>query len=378
MRTAYQRGIFGKLLDIDWLLPVLAAMIGLVGVAMIYSASGGDWDLGAQAHLTRLCAGLILMLAIAVVNIRFWLSAAYPAYIGALVLLLGVEFFGVSVNGSQRWLEIGPVRFQPSEMMKIAMIMALARFYHDLPAFRVSRPEGLLGAILIIGMPMALILRQPDLGTSLLLGVSGVIIVFLAGINWKVIIGGVLTAGISAPIFIRYGLHEYQRARILTFFGATGDPTGADYQITQSKIALGSGGVTGKGFQNGTQASLKYVPENRTDFIFTVIGEEFGLVGGLLTMGIFIALFAVCFRLAMACKQVFSRLLILGLTVSIAMYVYINLAMVMGLAPVVGVPLILISYGGTVMLAVLASCGIILSAHLYRDQELPKGSGVLL
>ncbi len=370
--------VFGKLADINWLLPVLIFLVGCIGVATIFSATGGNWDLGAKQHLVRLIVGCVFMVVIAMTDIRIWFAMAYPGFVIALILLIGVEFFGVTVNGSQRWLDLGIVRIQPSECMKLAAVLALARFYHDLPSWRVSGPVGIIGALIIIIIPVILILRQPDLGTSIMLAATGVTLIFLAGINWRVIMSAMTMAAIALPLFFIFGLKDYQRERILTFWDPERDPTGASYHIIQSKIALGSGGVSGKGFMQGTQASLKYVPENRTDFIFTVIGEEFGLIGGLSTMALYILIIGLCFWLASQVKQMFSRLLIMGLTMTFTLYVLINLAMVMGLAPVVGVPLPLISYGGTVMMTVLAGFGIILSAHLHRNTELPRGSGLLL
>ncbi len=367
-----------KLYDLNWVLPVLIFLLGCVGVAMIYSATGGQWNLGAQQHLTRLMLGTGMMFMIAVINIRVWFSLAYLAYAIALILLIAVEFFGVSVNGSQRWLDLGFLRGQPSELMKMAIVLALARYYHDLPAWQVSKPMGIVGAVILIFLPAGLVLRQPDLGTSLLLVATGVALIFLAGVRWRIIVTAFVAAIISIPLIFLFGLKEYQRARVLTFLDPERDPTGASYHIIQSKIALGSGGVSGKGFMEGTQASLKYVPENRTDFIFTVIGEEFGLMGGLGTMGIYIAIIGMCFWLASTCRHVFSRLLVLGLTITFALYVFINMAMVMGLSPVVGVPLPLISYGGTVMMTVLAGFGMMFSAYLHSDTELPRGSGTVL
>jgi len=372
------RSLSGKLADINWLLPVLILLVGCIGIATIYSATDGNWNLGAKQHFVRLMVGMLFMLLIALTDIRVWYAMAYPGFVIALLLLISVEFAGVSVNGSQRWLDLGFVRIQPSELMKLAAVLALARFYHDLPHWRVSKPVGILGALVIVFIPVALILRQPDLGTSIMLAATGITLIFLAGINWRVIISSMTMAALAIPLFFIFGLKDYQRARILTFLDPERDPTGASYHIIQSKIALGSGGIGGKGFMQGTQASLKYVPENRTDFIFTVIGEEFGLIGGLSTIALYILIIGVCFWLAGKTKQMFSRLLIMGLIVTFSLYVLINLAMVMGLAPVVGVPLPLISYGGTVMMTVLAGFGIILSAHLYRDTELPRGSGLLL
>ncbi len=370
--TGSRRGFTGKLYEVNWLLPVLVGLIGFVGVIMIYAATDGVWSRGAQQHLIRILVGGFFMIGIALTDIRLWYTLAYPAYLGALVLLIVVDVMGVSVNGSQRWLDLQIIRLQPSEVMKLAIVLALARYYHDLPRSRVSHIAGILGALLIIGIPMVLVLRQPDLGTTLLLAATGFAIVFLAGINWRVITLALIGGAVAIPLFIRFGLKEYQRARILTFFDPSRDPSGASYHITQSKIALGSGGVSGKGFMNGTQRQFGYVPENQTDFIFTVIGEEFGLVGSLATIGIYIAIIGLCIWLASQCKHHFSKLLILGLAVTFTLYIFINLGMVMGLLPVVGVPLPLISYGGTVILTVMAGFGLILSAHLHRSSELPR------
>ena len=365
-------GLTAKLYEVNWLLIALVGLVGLVGVTMIFAATDGVWSRGALQHLIRLIFAGGLMLLVAMTDIKVWYTLAYPIYGLALILLIGVDVFGVSVNGSQRWLDLKIVRFQPSEIMKLAIVLALAKYYHDLPKHYISRLTGLMGAALLILLPMALVLRQPDLGTTLLVAATGVALVFLAGVNWRVIGGAALAGAIALPLFFRFGLKEYQRSRILTFLDPSRDPTGASYHITQSKIALGSGGVTGKGFMNGTQRQLEYVPENRTDFIFTVIGEEFGLIGSLLTMGLYISVIGLCIWLSLQCKHIFSRLLILGLTTTFTLYIFINLGMVMGLAPVVGVPLPLISYGGTVILTVMAGFGLVLSAHLHRHNELPR------
>ncbi len=371
-KTGQKTGFASKLFDVNWLLVVLVGLVGLVGVAMIYAATDGIWSRGAQQHLIRLFMASGLMLMIALTDIKLWYGLAYPVYFGALVLLAGVEFFGVSVNGSQRWLDLGGMRLQPSEVMKLAIVLALARFYHDLASWRVSHITGMLAAVLIIVLPMVLIIRQPDLGTTLLVAATGLGLIFLAGVNWRVITGAIVAGIVAVPLFFRFGLREYQRSRILTFLDPSRDPTGASYHITQSKIALGSGGVSGKGFMNGTQRQLDYVPENRTDFIFTVIGEEFGLIGSLLTMGLYMAVVGLCIWMSMQCKHIFSRLVIMGLSVTFTLYIFINLGMVMGLIPVVGVPLPLISYGGTVMMTVMAGFGLVLSAHLHRKRDLPK------
>jgi len=362
----------GKLFEVNWLLPTLVVVVGLVGVIMIFAATDGEWRYGAFQHLVRIGFGAIIMLAVALVDIRIWYRLAYPIYAIGLALLVGVEFVGVEVNGSTRWLDFGVARMQPSEMMKPAIVLALARYYHDLPNDKVSHILGLLGALILLTLPMMLILRQPDLGTTLLLAMTGLAIVFLAGISWRVIGLASLLALVAIPLFFRFGLKTYQQERILTFLDPSRDPSGASYHIIQSKIALGSGGVHGKGFMRGTQRQGEYVPENRTDFIFTVIGEEFGLIGGMLTMGLYMALIGVCIWLSHNSKELFSKLLILGLTSTFALYIFINLGMVMGMAPVVGVPLPLISYGGTVILVVMGGFGLIMSAHLHRGVELPR------
>ncbi|MGB0908151.1 MAG: rod shape-determining protein RodA [Maricaulaceae bacterium] len=363
----------GRLYEINWLLVALIYLIGMVGVAMIYAATDGVWENGAKQHFMRLILAGMIMLVVAMIDIKFWYYAAYPIYGVALLLLGAVDFFGITVNGAQRWLDLQVFRVQPSEIMKLAIVLALARYYHDLPQWRVSRASGLFGALLLIGLPMQFILRQPDLGTTILLVSTGVVLIFLAGINWRVIFGAALSAAIAIPLFFEFGLKEYQRSRIATLLNPESDPTGAGYHIIQSKIALGSGGVSGKGYMQGNQRQGEYVPENTTDFIFTVIGEEFGLIGGLMTLITYSVLLALCMHLSMQVKHLFSRLLILGVTTTFALYVVINLGMVMGLLPVVGVPLPLISYGGTVILTMMASFGLILSASLFRQSELPRG-----
>jgi rod shape determining protein RodA len=363
-----------KLFEVNWLVPALIALIGAIGVASIYAATDGVWDHGAKQHLARLGFASVLMLCVALIDIRIWYHLAYPMYFIALVLLIGVDLIGIERNGSQRWLPIfgTNISLQPSEIMKLAVVLALARYFHDIPQWRISHYSGVLGALLIIALPTQFILRQPDLGTTLLLAATGVVIVFLAGINWRVILISFLGAAIAIPLFFKFGLKPYQLKRISTFINPANDPTGAGYHIQQSKIALGSGGLSGKGYMQGTQRQLEYVPYNRTDFIFTVIGEEFGLIGGLITMALYMALIALCIWLALQCRHLFSKLTVLGVTTTFALYVIINLAMVTGFAPVVGVPLPLISYGGTVILAVMFGFGLILSAHLHRQSELPR------
>lgn len=370
------RGFRGKLFEINWAFVLLILLVGLIGVGMLYSVEGGAWNPYASRHALRLGVGLMIMVVIALFPPRFWMGLAYPAYLGALVLLVGVELIGATAMGAQRWIDIGPIRMQPSEIMKIALVLALARYYHDLPEEKVSSLGGLIIPALMIALPMGLIIKQPDLGTSLLLAATGVAIVFLAGLSWKVIVGAGVLGGIGGGFFFQYGLQDYQRRRIMTFLNPEDDPMGAGYHILQSKIALGSGGMTGKGYMEGTQAHLNFLPEKQTDFIFTMLGEEFGFIGGLVVLGMYALILANCVLIATSCRSVFLRLVVMGVATTFSLYVFINVGMVMGMLPVVGVPLPMISYGGTVMMTVLIGLGLILGAHVHRDTEPPKGAGL--
>ncbi|MCF8878422.1 rod shape-determining protein RodA [Hyphobacterium sp. SN044] len=375
-RDTVPRTLQGKLYEINWALVLLLCLLGAAGIGMLYSVADGAWDPWATRHATRFAVGLVMMLIVALMPPRFWMAMSYPAYLGALALLLGVEFFGLTIQGSQRWLELGPIRVQPSEVMKIAVVMALARFYHDLPREKVSGPTGVLVPLALIGMPAVLILHQPDLGTALLVVATGTVLVFLSGLNWKIIGAAVVAAAVAIPLALRYGLQDYQRERIFTFLNPESDPMGAGYQILQSKIALGSGGLTGKGFLQGTQSHLNYLPEKQTDFIFTMLGEEFGFVGGIAILALYLIVLANAVAIATSCKSTFLKMTVMGVATTFALYVIINTGMVMGMLPVVGVPLPLVSYGGTVMLTVLFGFGLILGAHVHRNADLPKGAGL--
>jgi len=258
----------------------------------------------------------------------------------------------------------------------VAVVLALARFYHDLPPEKINSAFGLLVPAFLIGAPAALILHQPDLGTAVLVLVTGAALVVLAGLSWRIIIGGAIAAAFIIPAFLRFGLEDYQRRRIFTFLNPEADPLGAGYHSLQSKIALGSGGPTGRGFVEGTQTQLNFLPEKQTDFIFTMLGEEVGLVGGLAVIGIYALVLANTVAIAAACKSTFLRLTGMGIATTFALYVFINIGMVTRLLPVVGVPLPLISYGGTVILAVMAGFGLILGAHIHRNAEPPRGAGL--
>jgi len=375
-RESVPRDLPGKMMEINWSLVLLLVLLGGAGIGMLYSVAGGDWEPWAGKHAIRFALGFVGMLVIAMFPPRFWMGVSYPIYVLALLLLIGVEVGGATINGSQRWLDLGPIRLQPSEIMKIAVVFALARFYHDLPVDDVSSPGGLLVPAVIIGLPAALIINQPDLGTTLLLVATGGAVIFLAGLSWKIILAGGVAAAVGVPLFFRYGLQDYQRARVMTMFNPDADPLGAGYHILQSKIALGSGGFTGKGFMEGTQSQLNFLPEKQTDFIFTILGEEFGFVGGLAVLAIYALVLANTLAIATSCKSTFLRLMTMGIATTFSLYVFINVGMVMGVLPVVGVPLPMISYGGTVMLSVLAGFGLILGAHIHRHATPPRGTGL--
>jgi rod shape determining protein RodA len=375
-RESVPRDLSGKMMELNWSLVLLLLLLGGAGVGMLYSVAGGAWEPWAVQHLIKFGVGFAGMLVIAMFPPRFWMGVAYPAYVVALVLLAAVDVFGVTINGSQRWLDLGPIRLQPSEVMKIAMVLALARFYHDLPTDRVSGLGGLIVPAMLIALPALLIAKQPDLGTTLLLVATGGAVVFLAGLSWKIMLPAGIAAAIGGPLFFQMGLQDYQRQRILTMFNPDADPLGAGYHILQSKIALGSGGFTGKGYMEGTQSQLDFLPEKQTDFIFTILGEEFGFVGGIAVLAIYGLVLANTVAIATSCKSTFLRMVVMGVATTFALYVFINVGMVMGVLPVVGVPLPLISYGGTVMMAVLAGFGLILGAHIHRNAEPPRGAGL--
>ena len=360
-----------RLWQINWSLVFLITVIGGVGIAMLYSAGGGSMDPWASRQLIRFGFGLIGMFIIAVVDIRIWLRYAYVIYAVALILLVAVDIIGHIGMGAQRWIRVGPLQIQPSELMKMSLVLALARYFHRMNIEDIGRPAYLIVPTLMVLTPAALVLKQPDLGTAVMLLVGGGAIFFLAGVRvWM--FGVVIVMGLAAiPVGWNF-LHEYQRQRIWTFLDPESDPLGAGYHILQSQIAFGSGGVFGKGFLQGTQSHLNFLPERHTDFIFTMLAEEFGLVGGLLVLLLFAFLMVYGLAVAVRCRNHFGRMVAMGMTVTILLYVFINTAMVMGLIPVVGVPLPLISYGGTAMLTVLAGCGFLMNAYIHRDVRIAR------
>jgi len=366
-----------KLYEINWGFILLLTVIACVGFAMLYSAADGSFDPWASRQMVRFGMGLGLLFVFAVIDPRIWMQLAYPAYGFALLLLIAVELAGTTGMGATRWINLGFIQLQPSELMKITLALALARYYHMLEHDRVSHPLYLLPALALIGLPVLLVLRQPDLGTSLLLTVVGISVIFMAGLSWRYVVGAAVAAMVAIPIGWQYFLLPYQRERVFTFLDPSRDPLGAGYHTTQAKIALGSGGVWGKGFMEGTQSHLNFLPEKQTDFIFVMLAEETGLMGGLALMTLYAAVLGFAFTVAIGVRHQFGRLLVSALAVNFFLYVFINAAMVMGLIPVVGVPLPLVSYGGSAMLVIMAGFGLMMSIYVHRGEELPRGGGII-
>lgn len=371
-----QKSILQRLLGLNWLIILVITAIAGVGVAMLYSVAGGQMEPWAYRHAIRFGVALIIMLVIAVTDIRYWMALAYPAWLVGLVLLLVVEVAGAVGMGGQRWLDIGFMRIQPSELMKIAVIMALARYFHARTFTQARKLTSLIIPIILIALPAILVIRQPDLGTGLTIIAGGAAVMFLAGIPaWMFISAGV--ASIPAAFAVWPFLNAYQKKRVITFFNPEADPLGAGYQITQSKIALGSGGMTGKGFVEGTQSHLNFLPEMKTDFIFTVLVEEFGLIGAVIVLVMYGAVLMYGLLIGIGCRNQFGRLLASGLAMALFFYILINVGMVMGLMPVVGVPLPLMSWGGSAVLTWSIAYGLILSVATHRHVTLaPRGSGL--
>ena len=364
-----------KLWQISWSLVFLLILLAAIGFAMLYSAASGEWDPWASRQAIRFGIGLVLMIAVAVTDIRVWMRYAYTLYFLVLGLLISVEVMGVIGMGAQRWISLGFIQLQPSEIMKITLVLALARYFHGATLEEIARPTRLIMPLVLLVAPVILVLRQPDLGTAIMLSMTAGVIFFLAGVRaWKfaVVIGAALAALPVAWTF----LHAYQKKRILMFLDPESDPLGAGYHILQSKIALGSGGMFGKGFLNGTQSHLNFLPEKQTDFIFTMLAEEFGMAGGLMLIGIYILVLIYGFAVSLRVRNQFGRLVSLGIIGTFFFYIFINIAMVMGLVPVVGVPLPLVSYGGTAMLSLMIGFGFILCAYVHRDVRIGRhGSG---
>jgi rod shape determining protein RodA len=370
--TGHDMRLSEKLGEFNWGFLLLLTLIASMGFAMLYSVAEGSFSPWALRQVARFAAGACIMIIVAMVDLRFWMRAAYPLYAVALAMLIAVEIVGFVGMGAQRWLNLGVISIQPSEVMKVTLILALARYFHGLTLDEVSRLRNLVIPLGMIGLPVGLVVLQPDLGTAVLLIASGAILLFAAGLRWRFFIFAGIAVLAAIPV-LWSRLHDYQRNRVLTFLEPERDPLGTGYHILQSKIALGSGGVLGKGFMEGTQSQLNFLPEKHTDFIFTMLGEELGLVGGVVLLALYFIVLMFSLNVALQCRNQFGRLLAMGVSMTFFFYVFINTAMVMGLLPVVGVPLPLVSYGGTSMLSLMFAFGLLMSVHIHRNLEISRG-----
>ncbi len=363
-----------KVFYFNWGLAVLLTAVAGVGFLMLYSVAGGSFSPWAEPQMKRFAAGFVLMFFVAMVPIWFWRNMSALAYLVAIILLVAVEFAGFEGKGAQRWIDLGFMRLQPSELMKISLVMALAAYYDWLPMSRVSHPVWVILPAGLILLPVGLVLKQPDLGTSVLLITAGAVLMFMAGVHWAYFAAVIaIVIALVAAVLQSRGtdwqlLADYQYRRIDTFMDPASDPLGAGYHITQSKIALGSGGWTGRGFMQGTQSRLNFLPEKHTDFIFTTLAEEFGFVGAMSLLVLYALIIVFCIASALANRDRFASLLTFGIAVTFFLFFAVNMSMVMGLLPVVGVPLPLVSFGGSAMLILMIGFGLVQSAHIHRPR----------
>ena len=363
-----------KLWQTSWSLVFWLCAIATIGFFMLYSAANASLDPWTTQQAIRFGLGLVMLLAIALIDIRLVMRYSYLLYAVVFALLVFVEVRGVIGGGAQRWIDLGVINLQPSELMKVALVLTLARYFHSLSLEDTGRPIFLIAPLILVAAPTVLIIRQPDLGTALMMVMGAGVLFFMAGVRlWK--FASIFIAALAAIPIVWPMLRDYQQNRILTFLNPERDPLGAGYHILQSKIALGSGGLFGKGFLQGTQSHLNFLPEQQTDFIFTMLAEELGLVGGVGLIGLYVIVLVYGFAIAIRCRHQFGRMVAIGVTTTFFLYVFINVAMVMGLIPVVGVPLPLISYGGTALLTIMLCMGLLMSVHVHRDVQIGLRGG---
>ncbi len=356
-----------KLKAVDYFLIIIVAIIGSISVFSIYSTESGNFSFYTKNHLTRFLVFFFMFLVLSFVRVSFWYRQAYIFYILGILLLLLVIFFGISASGSKRWINFFIMNLQPSELMKIAIIVCFARYYHRIQSSDIQSYKYLLQPIILLLIPCYLVITQPDLGTAILIAGSGLAIIWLAGLNLKYFVYSGLILLVSLPFVISF-LKPYQKSRILTFFNPDRDPLGAGYQIIQSKIAIGSGGFLGKGFLQGTQSYLEFLPEKHTDFIFTLFSEEFGFVGSIVLILLYALLIYRIIRIGFSSRSFFAKLYCFGFASGLFLYIFVNIAMVLGLLPIVGAPLPIMSYGGSSMLSIMLGLSIVMSCKIYsRD-----------
>ena len=362
-------GFFQKFKNFDYILLVCILLLGFISLATMYSTDGGKVLFHTKSHFTKLVVFTIMMLLISFINIKFWFSVGYFSYIVVIGLLFWTYLFGITSSGSQRWINLYFINLQPSELMKIVIILCLAKYFHRKKLENVNSIYTILTSLIIILLPMGLVIVQPDLGTSLLIAISGIAVLWFAGINHKYFIYTVLGFLISLPFIIAF-LKPYQKLRILTFLNPDKDPLGAGYQIIQSKIAVGSGGIFGKGFLKGTQSYLEFLPEKHTDFIFTLFSEEFGFVGSALLLIIYAIIIYRIVSIGASSRSYFAKIFCYSFGAAIFVFITINMSMVLGLLPIVGSPLPIMSYGGSSMLATMIGLGIVMSAKVHSQQSI--------
>jgi rod shape determining protein RodA len=365
-------GIAGKFLRINWLFMLCICLLAGVGYAALYSAAGGSPQPYAQGQIIRFAGMMVAVLCIAMVDIRIIAKISWPSYVLGILLLLVVMKFGHTGLGAKRWISVGGIELQPSELMKLFLAMALAAYFKRASPEMTGNILFVLPAVLAIMIPFGLILKEPNLGTAVITAAIGGVVMLAAGVRWWWFAIIIAIIAVSAPVLFDH-LHAYQKARITTFLNPGSDPLGAGYNIIQSKIALGSGGFFGQGYLHGTQNQLNFLPEKQTDFVFTIIAEEFGYFGSMVVLALLFAIVTLAFYTAMTCNHVYGRLVALGIGTNFFLYCFVNLSMVMGLIPVGGVPLPLISYGGSALTAVMLGFGVLQSIHVHRDVEFGDG-----
>ena len=371
----YNLSLTDKIKGFNYKFLALICLAVFVGIGILYSAANGNWNPWADRQFMRFLLSLGVLLFVSMINIRLWMKYAYVIYGVSFLLLIGVTLFGHVGMGAQRWLNLGFMRLQPSELMKIALVLALARYFHSATLVDIRSLRGIIKPTLMMLLPVALILEQPDLGTGLMLVFATGAIFFLVGVEWwKFMIVGV-SGVVSVPILYSF-LHDYQKKRVLTFLNPENDPLGSGYHILQSKITLGSGGLFGKGFMESTQSRVSFLPEKQTDFIFTLLAEEFGFLGATALILLFLAIIVYCFYVGVVSNNYFGKILATGLGVNFALYVFINIGMVTGLLPVVGVPLPLISYGGTAMMTLFFGFGLVQSVYINREMVIGRNGSI--
>ena len=360
-------GFFQKFKNFDYILLFCIIILGFVSLVTMYSTDGGQVLFHTKSHFTKLIVFTIMMLIISFINIKYWFALGYLSYLVVIGLLVGTYLFGITSSGSQRWINLYFINLQPSELMKVFIILCLAKYFHRMKLENVNSIYTILTSLIIIMLPMGLVIVQPDLGTSLLIGISGIAVLWFAGVNHKYFIYTMLGFVISLPFIIAF-LKPYQKLRVLTFLNPDRDPLGAGYQIIQSKIAVGSGGIFGKGFLKGTQSYLEFLPEKHTDFIFTLFSEEFGFVGSAILLIIYAIIIYRIVVIGASCRSYFAKIFCYSFGAAIFVFITINMSMVLGLLPIVGSPLPIMSYGGSSMLATMIGFGIVMSARVHNQQ----------